>query len=70
MIISAVIQALFKLTLAVMAILVARSTLLWLDRKTGMNFFEILQGASANAQLAYFSARFIGVCILVGLVVS
>lgn len=70
MIMSAVIQALFKLCLAVIAILVARGTLLWLDRAIGVDFFAKLREASPNAALAYYAARFVGVCILVGLVVS
>ena len=70
MIESAIAQAIFKLTLAVLAILVARGTLLWMDKAFDVKFFDALEESSANAQVGYFAARFVGVCILVGLVVS
>lgn len=63
-------QGFFKLVMAVFAILVARGTLLWMDRAMDTGFFESLREASDNARLAYFAARIVGVCILVGLAIS
>lgn len=63
-------QGVFKLVMAVLAILVARGTLLWMDRAMDTGFFESLREASDNARMAYFAARIVGVCILVGLAIS
>lgn len=63
-------QGVFKLIMAVLAIIFARGTLLWLDKAMTTGFFTTLQEASPDARMHYFAARIVGVCILVGLVVS
>lgn len=71
MIESALMQLAFKLTLAVLAILATRGVLLWLDQMiNGVDFFETLREASPDARTRYYAARFVGACLLVGLVLS
>lgn len=68
---SAVIQGLFKLTLAAAAIVVARLTLKWLDWSIEDDSFQqTLKTASPPEKMHYFAARFLGVCIIIGLAIS
>ena len=66
----AIAQGSFKLIMAVLAIIFARGTLLWMDRAMTTGFFTTLQEASPDARMHYFAARIVGISILVGLVVS
>jgi len=66
----AIAQGAFKLIMAALAILVARGTLLWMDTAMATGFYDAMREASANARMAYFAARIVGVCILVGLAIS
>lgn len=66
----AIAQGAFKLIMAVLAIIFARGTLLWMDRAMGTGFFTALNEASPDARMHYFAARIVGVCILVGLAIS
>lgn len=70
LIIPALVQGVFKLTLAVAAILAVRGTLLWMDRRFSINFFGALREAHPNAQIAYFAVRLLAISLLVGLVLS
>jgi hypothetical protein len=63
-------QGVFKLVMAVLAILVARGTLLWMDKAMSTGFFTAMNEASADAKMLYFSARIVAVCIVVGLAIS
>jgi hypothetical protein len=63
-------QGVFKLVMAVAAILAARVTLIWMDHALGVDFFAAMTEASPDEKMRYFSARIIGVCILVGLAIS
>lgn len=70
MIFIAIAQGCFKLIMAVLAIIFARGTLLWMDRAMGTGFFSTLNEASPDARMHYFAARIIAVCIVVGLAIS
>ena len=71
MIESALMQAGFKLVMAIAAVLVARGTLTWMDRViNNVSFRETLENAAPDHRLYYFGARYLGTCILVGLVIS
>jgi hypothetical protein len=70
MIESAILQALFKLVIAIIGVLAARGTLIWMDRRLGTGFKEALDNADANHKLVYFAARIIAVCIVIGLALS
>ena len=68
---SAVIQGAFKLTLAATAIIVARLTLKWLDWSIeDDSFAQTLKTASPPEKMHYFAARFLGVCLIIGLAIS
>lgn len=70
MITIALAQGAFKLLMAVLAIIVARGTLFWLDHHLGGHFNRSMQEASPDARMYYFAARIIAVCIVVGLAIS
>jgi hypothetical protein len=63
-------QGSFKLIMAVLAILFARGTLLWLDLHLGGHFDKAMKEANPDARMVYFAARIIAVCIVVGLAIS
>jgi hypothetical protein len=63
-------QGAFKLLMAMLAIIVARGTLLWLDLHLGGHFDRTMQEASSDARMHYFAARIVAVCIVVGLAIS
>lgn len=63
-------QGAFKILMAVLAILAARGTLLWLDRAFSTGFMEAMDDASPDAKMLYFTGRFIAVFVLLGLVLS
>jgi hypothetical protein len=64
-------QAGFKLMLALAAIVMVWFTLRFLDDKIeNDSFADTLKTASPPEKMLYFSARFIGICILVGMVIS
>jgi len=68
---SAIIQGAFKLCLAASAILVARFTLMWFDHTIeDDSFAQTLKHAEPHSKMLYFAARFLGVCIVVGLALS
>lgn len=71
MITAAVYQALFKLTLALAGIVLAWCTLKFLDDHIeGDSFADTLKTAKPPEKMHYFAYRFLGVCVLVGLVIS
>jgi hypothetical protein len=71
MLTAAVYQALFKLTLALAGIALAWLTLRFLDNHIeNDSFADTLKTASPPEKMLYFACRFIGVCILVGMVIS
>jgi hypothetical protein len=71
MITAAVYQALFKLTLAFFGIALAWLTLRFLDDHIeGDSFADSLKQAAPADKMRYFAFRFLGVCVLVGLVIS
>lgn len=64
-------QAGFKLLIAFLGILLAWGTLMFFDwRIHGLDFADSLRESSPNERIIYYSARILGVCILVGLVIS
>lgn len=64
------IEWLYAITLAIGAAVMARTLLWYMDKAIGINFKKWLDGADHNAKAIYFSARFIGVCLLFGLALS
>jgi hypothetical protein len=64
--------ALLNLTYAAAAILVTVYLTRWLDRRARIRFPAIMERISNDPMAAalYFGARFLGACILVGLVLS
>lgn len=64
------IEWLYTMTLAMGAAVMARTLLWYMDKAIGINFKKWLDGADHNAKAIYFSARFIGVCLLFGLALS
>lgn len=64
-------QAGFKLLLAFFGIVLAVGMLWLLDRNIhGLDFADSLRESSPNERNIYYAARILGVCILVGLVIS
>ena len=70
MIESAIAQALFKLFLALSALVSVRLMLMWMDRKLGFDFQDSLRASDANVKIYYFSARLIAVAIVIGCALS
>lgn len=71
MITAAFSQALFKLGLALAGIIMAWFTLKFLDNHIeGDSFAQTLKTAQPAEKMHYFAYRFLGICILVGLVIS
>jgi hypothetical protein len=70
-ILSAIFQGGFKLLLALTAIMMVWVTLKFLDDNIdGDSFADTLKTANPPEKMYYFAARFLGVCILVGLAIS
>tara|TARA_R110002072_G_scaffold162798_3_gene315045 strand:+ start:500 stop:712 length:213 start_codon:yes stop_codon:yes gene_type:complete len=67
---SALMQAAFKLCMAIVAIVAMNYTLRFLNHATGNKFDETLADASADMRLGYFGARLIGYAFIVGSVIS
>jgi hypothetical protein len=68
---AAVYQALFKLTLALFGLVMTWFTLRFLDNHIeDDSFADTLKTAQPAEKMHYFAYRFLGVCILVGLVIS
>lgn len=68
---AAVYQALFKLTLALAGLVMAWMVLKFLDNNIeDDSFADTLKTASPPEKMQYFAYRFLGICILVGLVIS
>jgi hypothetical protein len=64
-------QAGFKLALALAAIVMVWLTLRFLDDKIeNDSFADTLKTASPPEKMLYFAFRFLGICLLVGLVIS
>lgn len=71
MITAAISQALFKLCLAGFGLALAWITLRFLDNHIeDDSFADTLKTAGPADKMHYFAYRFLGVCILVGLVIS
>ena len=65
-----ILAALFKLVLAVIAVVLVRGTLLWLDRSLGNSFLDTIEEATPEARMFYYSTRFAATCLLFGFVLS
>jgi len=65
-------SSMFKLLLASVAVILVRLFLLSLDEAAGFKFKRWLNDTKTedNAKAIYLAARFIGVCLLVGLIIS
>jgi soluble lytic murein transglycosylase-like protein len=61
-----------KASYAIAAILAALYFTAWLDRRAGVRFREMIQGLAKEPFAAgvYYGLRFLGVCILIGLLVG
>lgn len=71
MITAAISQALFKLTLAFFGLALTWGTLRFLDNNIeDDSFAQTLKTAAPAEKMRFFAYRFLGVCILVGLVIS
>jgi hypothetical protein len=65
------VQLIFKMCLALFAVVAVRYTLRWMDRSlTKINFETWLKGASDDAKARYYGYRLIAFCVLVGLALS
>lgn len=68
---TAILEGLFKLSLALLGLILARLLLIWMDRNLVSNQFrEWLEKANDQARATYYSGRLIAVCLLVGLALS
>lgn len=68
---TAIASMLFKLTTVVLGILLGRLTLLWFDRYLMPGDFKRWLGASNDsARATYYGLRFVGICLLCGLVLG
>lgn len=65
-------SSVFKLLLASVAVVLVRLFLLSLDEAAGFDFKRWLNDTQTEdtARSIYLAARFIGVCLLVGLIIS
>jgi len=71
MLTAAVYQALFKLTLALAGIALAWLTLRFLDNHIENDSFQqTFATATSEWKMVYFTGRFVGVCLLYGMVLS
>ena len=75
MIEQALAQGVFKLCLAVIAVMVSLALLRWMDRRLsklqpGSFFSRWRENASSEALGVYYGARVIAVCLLVGMVIG
>ena len=65
------VQGLFKLSIALLGIILGRATLMWFDYWLGNSTFtRWLDGATDNAKAIYYSGRFIGVSLIIGFSLS
>ena len=68
---TAILQGLFKLTLAIIGFLMARICLYWMDKYFVPQKFTLwMDNANDNAKAIYFGARIIAVALLIGLALS
>lgn len=69
---SMLLQGLFKVTLALFAVIMARLSLLWFDRWLMPSTFRlwIEENAQDNARALYYGLRLLAVCLLFGLAIS
>lgn len=68
--INVLIEWLYAITLAAGGAVMARTVLWYMDRAIGVNFKNWLRSANHHEKAIYFSARFVGVCLLFGLALS
>lgn len=59
-----------KIITALMAVIFVRAMLYMFDRVVGFQFKEWLDASSPQDKAIYLSARFIGVCILFGMILG
>lgn len=65
------IELLFKLTVALFALVGVRFALMWFDRIIGVApFIGWINEADDMAKAVYYGLRFVAVCLLVGLALS
>lgn len=60
----------YSIAVALAGLAAARAALWALDHSLGFNFKAWYQNASSTDKAMYYSARFIGVCLLLGLALS
>lgn len=66
-----IIQGLFKLTIAIIGVVIARLTLVWMDRfYIDSKFNKWLEATSDENKISYYGYRLIAVMLLVGLALS
>lgn len=65
-----VIELLFKLIVAVLALAIGRLALVVFDKTLDFNFKSWINNASDQAVSVYFGLRFLGVCVLIGFALS
>ena len=59
-----------KIAHAIVALVMVRVVLYWFDKKMGINFKHRISNFDPQAMAIYFGCRFIGACVLFGLVFS
>jgi hypothetical protein len=65
----AALQVLFKLLVALGGLMAARAMLMWMD--TAKSYFtDWLDNANDLSTSIYYSARLVGICLLIGLALS
>ena len=66
-----VIELVFKLTVALFAMVGVRFGLMWFDKIIGVHpFSEWINDADDMPKAVYYGLRFVAVCLLVGLALS
>ncbi|MEY2909066.1 MAG: hypothetical protein RLZZ602_1589 [Pseudomonadota bacterium] len=64
------VEGLFNVAMAIVAIVAMTYTLRWLNKMTGNRFDETLIAASPNVRLGYFGARLIAYAFVIGSILS
>ena len=64
------VQGASKLMIAIIAILICRISLIYMDRVAGFNFTNWLEQADSRDKALYYGCRILAICLLVGLVLS
>lgn len=68
---AAILQGLFKLSLAILGLFMIRLSSVWMDKYlVPSDFKNWLEKANDNARALYYGLRMLALCILVGLAIS